>query len=359
MTNTSSQLFKKTVFFFCLLFTSLLFINCSNDDDTPPPTYEFDDKFEDIEDLPEVVDEDLPTPDPDAGKVADSEETLGVVADVKGASTEAEISAETTTSLNNIKAFTEEQPAAVTEAAESLDEAGIDAILDESADLDASLADLETALGEVSTEIAALLPKIQLSTDFEGLMTMAQTKDGIIVELNTSDFISQAQTAPCSEAALESYNAIIADLTAQRDANLAIVEANYTRRQNEADARLETRIAEQATRLEENKAAVKATVISLLEAADNAESFGSTEIASQLRQLALYYAVYARTVLSVWNTAVLEMLEARKVAEKAAAEERRDIRVVEVTASFEAARDEALAIFEDIDSNCHNQGSGN
>jgi len=359
MANTTSQILKRTAFYFCLLFTSLLFVNCSNDDDSPPPTYEFGEKFEDIDDLPEVVDEDLATPESDAGKVAGSEETLGIVLDVMGASEEEEISAETKASLNTIKGFTENQPAAVAEAAESLDEAGVDAILDNSVALDATLADLETALGDVSAEVAALLPTIQLSVDFEGFTVSAQAKAGIIVDLNNRDIVSQAQTGPCYDSARDAYDDKVADLTAQKDANLAIVEANYTRRQSEADARLVTRTTEQATRLEENIAAVKITILSLLEAADNTESFGSTEIASELRQLALYYAVYARTALDEWNTAVIEMLEARKVEENTAAEERRDIRVTEVNASFEAAKAEAQTILNDINNNCHNQGSGN
>jgi hypothetical protein len=361
MTNTSSQILKRTAFYGCLLFTSLLFVNCSNDDvdDSPPPTYEFGEKFEDIDDLPEVVDEDLATPEPDAGKVAGSEETPGIVIDVMGASTEEEVAAETKASLSTIKGFTENQPAAVAEAAESLDEAGVDAILDNSVALDATLADLETALGDVSAAVAALLPTIQLSVDFEGFAVSAHARAGIIVDLNNSDIFSQAQTAPCFEAAQDAFNAVKEDFTAQVDTNLSVVEANYTRRQSEADARLVTRTTEQATRLEANIAAVKITILSLLEAADNAESFGSTEIASELRQLALYYAVYARTALDDWNTAVLEMLEVRKVEEKAAAEERRDIGVTEVTASFDAAIAEAQVIFQTIDSNCHNQGSGN
>lgn len=358
MTNKTSQFLRRTTFYICLLFTSLLLVNCSNDDDTPPPTYEFGEEFEAIDDLPPVDDEELATPDPDAGKVADSEETLAIVADVMGASTEAEVAAETTASLNIINGFTADQPAAVAEVAESLDEAAVDAILDESTELDATLTDLETALGDVSAEIEALLPAIQLSSDFEGMMISASTKGGIVVDFNNADIFSQAQTGPCYDAARDAFDAIIADLTTQRDANLAVVEANYTRRLAEADARLATRITEQASRLEANKEAVKTTTLSLLQAADNAEGF-STEIASQLRQLALYYAVYARTALAEWNTAVLEMLEDRKEEEKAAAEERRDDRVTDVNTSFENARTQALATLSTINNNCHNQGSGN
>lgn len=359
MKNTTSQILKRTTFYSCLLFISLLFINCNNDDDTQPPTYEFGEKFKDIEDLPVVVDEDLATPDPDAGKVAESEKTLAIIPDILGASTEAEVSADTKSSLNTIKAYTASQPIAVVEAAESLGEAGIDAILDQSVALNATLSDLQASLDGVSDEVAALLPNIQLSTDFERSNISAQTKAGIIVDLNDADIFSQAQTGPCHEAARDAYNDIIADLTGQRDANLAIVDANYTRRQSEADARLETRIAVQAILLEDNKTAVKTTILSLLDAAEYAEIFLSMEIASEIRQLTLYYAVYARTALDVWNTAVLEILESFNLEEKAAAEEHRNNLVAQETAFFETTTSEAQAILNGILNNCHNQGSGN
>src|SRR5690606_19509819 len=146
MMNKVPQILRTTTFYFCMLFISLLFVNCSNDDDAAPPTFSFEEEFDDIDDLPEVTDEDPATPDPDAGKVADSEETLALVADIMGAGTEAEVAAETKASLTAVNNFTLTQPAAVAEAAETLDEEAVDAILDLTEDLEGPLADLETAL---------------------------------------------------------------------------------------------------------------------------------------------------------------------------------------------------------------------
>src|SRR5690606_26548601 len=156
------------------------------------------------------------------------EETLAVVADIMGASTEAEVAAETKASLTAVNNFTLTQPAAVAEAANTLDEEAVDAILDLTEDLEGPLATLETALEGVSEEIAVLLPAIELSADFEGMGVTAFTKDGVVVNFNAEDVVAQSQTGPCFDAANAAYQPVLADLTSQRDANIATIDANLT-----------------------------------------------------------------------------------------------------------------------------------
>ncbi|GHA46171.1 hypothetical protein GCM10007103_29080 [Salinimicrobium marinum] len=358
MKTTFIQPVRRALFLSTLVAGSFLLSNCSSDDDAPEPEPTAPD-FEEVADLPPVEDEDPQITEPETGSIEASEETENIVTDVLNAGDTGSISDATKESLREVGEFSQQLPASVQEKAANLDEAAIDAILNQDEELDADLAAVRDQLEDLPEEISKLLPEINFTADLEALKAMGTKTSGN----KTNDFgdldpVSQV-TGSCGELTRAAYDDKIADLTAQMETNLSTIEANYTRRLGEADARYDDRLETQEEHYATNKSDIKATLTDILAAAEKATSIGETALATQLKQLTLLYALDARAALEEWNVLVLELLDNRMEAEKATALEIKETKEDQVAADFETSKDQADEILNEGLANCHNQGSGN
>ena len=145
----------------CLLLFSLVLTNCSKDDE--PKTYEFD-EFKDLDELPALEDADPEFTDPDAGSVEASAETEAVIADLQDGS----VTADTQSKLDATKSFADGLSTSVSDEVQALDTTRVEEILDADS-LDGSLADLESSLDDLPAEVAALLPSINFSADYDAM----------------------------------------------------------------------------------------------------------------------------------------------------------------------------------------------
>ncbi|MCY2687786.1 hypothetical protein [Salinimicrobium sp. TH3] len=352
---------RRVVIFTGMLFMSVLLWNCDTQDLEFIDPYEFvNDDFDGIPDLSEVIDEDPEIVEPEVGTVEKSAETQALISDILNAGATGEISQESKEKLQSVETYTQQLSAAVNEQAQNLTTADIANILDPAQELNADLEQLRESLKSAPASVRALLPKIQLTVDFEDLPgTAAQANAQAQPSYTPFDAFMQTVSGPCADAAYAAYDAKILLLTEQRDANFFIIESNYARRLDEADDRLVERQNAQADRLETIRTEMIDATGDILAAAEEAESLGETETAAQLRQLALLYAVDARTALAEWNGLVLELLEVRMTQEKAQALAIREAKTAEVTTEFLAAKTQADAILQQSLEDCHNQGSGN
>lgn len=346
-----------------LLFSALLW-NCDTQDLEFIDPYEFvNDEFDELPDLSQVVDEDPVIVEPEVGTVEQSAATQSLVNDILNAGSTGEISQESKQKLASVEAYTQQLSATVNEKAQNLTNADIANIFDPTKELSADLEQLRESLKNAPAEIRALLPKIELTVDFDDIMTNStQAKTKSQSNFNPSfpfGTIMQNVSGPCADAAYDAYDEALVDLTGQRDANYFIIESNYARRISEGDSRLVERQEAQAARLETIRSEMVDATEDILAAAVEAESLGETEIATQLRQLALLYAVDARTALAEWNALVLELLEVRMEQEKAEALTIRQTKTAEVDAEFATVKAQADALLQSSLSDCHNQGSGN
>ena len=364
MKTTITRFSRRGFFFGSMLLLSFLLWNCDSQDLEFIDPYEFvNDDFDNIPDLSEVEDEDPVIVEPEVGSVEQSAETQSLVNDILNAGSTGEISQETQEKLEDVQTFTQQLSTAVNEKAQNLTSTEVANILDPSQELDADLEEVRASLANAPAEIKALMPKIQLTVDFDDLPgTPAQASSQAQSTINPGlpfEVFMQNVTGPCADAAYDAYDEKVLVLTEQRDANFFIIESNYARRLDEADDRLITRQNSQAERLQTIRTEMVEATGDILAAADQAESLGETATATQLRQLALLYAVDARSALNEWNTLVLELLDVRLVQEKAQALEIRETKTAQVTAEYEAAVAQADAVLQNSLSNCHNQGSGN
>ncbi|MDX1760563.1 MAG: hypothetical protein R3218_00235 [Christiangramia sp.] len=363
MKTTITRFLRRGVIFCSMLLLSALLWNCDTQDLEFIDPYEFvNDEFDNIPDLPEVVDEDPVIIEPEVGTVEQSAETQSLVNDIINAGSTGELSEESKAKLQNVENYSAQLSASVNEQAKNLTNSDIANILDPTQELNADLEQLREALKNAPAEIRALLPKIQLTVDFDDLPSTTNTATASTTAFdpgNSLDFFMQTVSGPCADAAYDAYDEKLVELTGQRDANFFIIESNYARRISEADARLVERQNAQAERLETIRTQMIDATEDILAAAEEADSIGETEMAAQLRQLALLYAVDARSALNEWNILVLELLQVRMTQEKAEALAIREAKTAEVTAQFTAAKVQADALLQQSLNNCHNQGSGN
>lgn len=356
---------RRGLLYFCLFLGSLFLYNCSEQELEFIDPYEFvNDDFDDVGELPPLVDEDPEFTEPETGTVANSAETVSIVEDVISAEGIADISEETKTQLEAVETFVTGLPNSFEEEAEALDAAGVALILDPSTELSEDLQALAATLDteDIPAGVAALLPEIELSTDLEDILAtaVAATKSPFSpVYTGGSDPVAQGVSGPCVDAAEEAYEEALAERVTARDDQLATIEGNYTRRLAAAEDRLEARLAAQATALAEVKAELAETAVAILAAAAEAEALGDADLAEQLRKLALLYTVKVRVAIAEWNALVIELLTMVYEEELEVIETIREEKIAEVNDAFAAIKAELQKILQDALNACHNQGSGN
>ncbi|GAB2767871.1 hypothetical protein GCM10010465_11370 [Actinomadura fibrosa] len=329
-----------------------MLFNCSTKDLEYIDPYEFvSDDFEDIGEMPPVEDQDPEFTAPALGSVQNSAATQAIITDLGSGG----LSTETQASLTALQNFSATLPAGVAAEAQALTEAQITAIMS-TENFDGELANLESLLDDLPAEIAALLPSIQFTADYTGTASAAAD-----APFNTSFrrlAVAQAVTGPCAEAVQEAYAIVMEELTTTRDAQLASIQANYTRRLTEADARYESRLATLNADYDTYKAELTAVAVDLLQLAVALETT-EPAIADQLKLAALIYAVEASSSLTAWYTAAVNLLEQKRTEEKAAVLTIKEALTATVNANFAALKAEADAALQQALNNCHNQGSGN
>lgn len=338
-----------TIKFFALAIFALLLVNCSNDD--APVVYDFEEDFADLDELPEVEDEDPIITEPDAGKVNNSAETQAIVSDLNSGN----VSAETQTKLNSVDSFV---PAELEDEAQNLDENGVEAILNTTA-FTGDIAALKTALENAPAEIVALLPSIEFSADFQGRERVSERlKSGIVVDFSNKEFFAQSQNAgTCRENANKAYNDAMAAPIAKRDSQLATIAANYTRRLGEAEARHVARQAALDAARADFREDLKQTAVDLITAANDLTATDA-DLAGQIKELALIFTVSASSDLNEWYSAASNLILVIKGEEKAVVVLREETKTAEVLAAFTAIKNTADSKLTSALNKCHNQGSG-
>ena len=349
MKSNFTKFAKRAALYVSVMSLSALMYNCSSDDDGPR-TYDFEEEFENLGELPELVDEDPTFTEPDAGSVEQSTATLAVIADLGDGTA----SADTQASLDAVGAASADLSADATTAIANLDDAKIAEILDATS-LTGAAAEVAAAFDAMPEAVKALLPSVTYSADFNRVMA-ATTKEGLGL-LTKGDFVAQnTPEGPCYTAAQAAYNAAMQSPIANRDAQLAAVQTNYDRRLGEADARFNTREASVAGDYDTYKAEILATAKSILALANAATDATTT---SNLRSLAYFYSVKASVALTEWETEVDALLITITGEEKASLLAVKEQRVASVNAAFDVIKEKADKKLNEAYNNCHNQGGGN
>ncbi|WP_157717368.1 hypothetical protein [Christiangramia echinicola] len=335
-----------------LLVLALAVVNCSKDDDTPT-TYDFEDQFEDLEELPGVEDEDPEITEPDTGKVQESAATANVMADLGDGS--GDVSAETQASLDAVENFGASLSTDAQAEAQSLDATRAEEILNMT-DLDGELAGLEASLDNAPAEILELLPSVDFGADLgtSSVFNEDLFRSGLgAKEVATTN----QQTGPCFEAAKKAYDEAMAPAIAKRQENLEIIDANYQRRLGEAETRAASRQAAVDAARDDYAAYILDTTVALLDLAASVESTNAA-FAANLRTYALLFLVEGSSSLTAWYIAASQKVADKKVAEKTTATSIKTTKTTEVETKFAAIKATADAKLADANRNCHNQGSG-
>lgn len=356
MKTTFTFLKNRAALFLFVLALGLTFTNCSNDDDGAPVTYNFDADFANVGELPGLVDEEPVFTEPNIGKVQNSAETAAIISDLQDG--DGSVSAETQSKLNAVESFTDGLSASIQDKAQNLDAAGIEAILN-ATEFTGDLAALESALENAPAAVLALLPTIEYSSDFNGRMSLTNNqKGGVVMNPTVSDLYSMANTGPCFDAAKSAFEKAKIAPTAAKDGQLVTVDANYTRRLTEADARLAARTTVLATTYTTAQDELKNTAVALLGIADNLESTDAN-LAAQVRLLTLIFAVKASSALTEWNTSVTNLLTVLLAEEKNLVETKKDTVTGIVNSNFADIMAKLNAALNAAFNKCHNQGGGN
>ncbi len=333
------------------LFLSMTFTltNCSNDDDNPPEEYEFSEDFEDIGELPELDDPDPEISEPDLGGVKASAATESVITNLEEGG---DLSAETQASLDAIDAFLTDFSAEVQAEASNLTAERIEEIIN-AASLDEDLASLTN---DIPDNVAALLPTINYSDDFNrSFLANALAKSGI--DLSDKIMMQDVGTGPCFDAAKEAYDDAMEEPIAKRDAQLATIETNYQTRLTAVNTRYDSRQANVDEALGTYKTNAMETAKSILAVANSLED-SEADLSNTLKKYALIYAVNAYKSVEEWYNAASELLIDVKADETAYIESIRNDKEAMVMNAFKTVEDKAKAALKTAYSQCHNQGTG-
>ena len=340
---------QKSFRFFGFALFTLLLVNCSKDDD--PVTFEFD-EFDDLSELPDVEDPDPEFTEPDLGAVEASVETQAMFTDFEDGSGDLD-----DTSKNNLTAvgdFSATLTTNIDAEAQALDEAGIDAILSAS-ELTGDQASLAAELETLPASVAGLFPTLVLSDDYN--RAQEQMKAGIVINDLKLDLMSQSATGPCYDAALAAYTGAMAVPVETRDAQLAVVNTNYTTRVTAADTRYTSRLTLLNTALDGNNVDIKAAALAILTYATSIEG-ADADLAAKLKTFALLYVVKTYTLLSEFKTEATSLLDDTKVTELASVETIKTEKTQLIQSNFDDVKAEADAKLATANGTCHNQGSG-
>ena len=335
-----------------LALAGLFFVNCSKDDDTPP-TYDFEDQFEDLEEMPGVSDEDPEITEPDTGKIEESAKTTAVIADLGDGS--GDLSAETQASLNAVEDFGASLSAEVQAEANSLDAARVDEILNMT-DIDGDLATLEASLDNAPAAVLELLPTVDFGADLgtSSVFITELLKSGLgAKELATT----MQQSGPCYTAAQNAYDEAMAPAIAKRQENLGIIDANYQRRLGEAETRAADRLTAVDAARDSYAEYIKNGTTDLLALAGSIEDTDA-DLAEILRTYALIFVVQGSSSLTTWYASATQKIADKEVAEKQTAENLKIQKTADVEVKFAEIKATADAKLQAAYTNCHNQGSG-
>ena len=336
-----------------LALAGLLFINCSKDDDGPTE-YDFEDQFEELEELETVEDEDPEITEPDTGGLEQSEATTAIIADLGDGS--GDVSAETQASLDAVDTFSNDFSEDVEAEATALDATRVEEILNMS-EFDGALAEVEASLEDAPAEILELLPVIDFGSAVEATSSVQGSAfKGSEFDLDLKNVVSQANgSGPCFEAAQDAYDEAMAPAIAKRQENLDVIEANYQRRVGEAETRAADRQEVVNASYETFYDAILDATVNLLNYADAIEDTAPSQ-ATVIRKSALNYIVQATKNLNAWYVSASQLVDQFEAAEKERAEELKEQRTAQVEANFAEIKAEADAILQAAYADCHNQG---
>ncbi|GAA4313777.1 hypothetical protein GCM10023115_29530 [Pontixanthobacter gangjinensis] len=334
--------------FFSLALAGLLLVNCSKDDDNPPE-YDFEDQFEDLDELPDVDDPDPEITEPNTGKVEESAAKQDLTNDLADGG---DLSTETEQSLEAVGDFSETLSLENQQAAADLTSEKIEEIFN-AEELSSDLQDLEAALENAPAEVLNLLPVIDLGDN----LVVTEGSSVVQNDFTRGKASTKQQTSGCEAAAQAAYEKAMADPIAKHEENLGIIEANYVRRVGEAELRADNRLEALNQTYEDYKSQFQAAAIQLLELAD---SYADTnpDIAEEIRELALIFTVSSRQALKEWYAAGVSTINQKEILEVQTAEEIRDEKLEIENANFEAIKEEAQNKLQAALNECHDQGSG-
>lgn len=361
MKTNFNNSWRKSLFFAFLILTSITLYNCSNDDDNPGPDPIDPDvvekEFEEgVDELPELDDPDITFEEPDfSAEVSTSAATTAILADIDGATSMDDLTAETKEVLNKLEAAAPSLPPAAITKANELTEADIEAILD----LDQDLTDIDAAaiLAALPDDIKALLPEVSFDFTTSAATAAVANKGGVEV-LNAGvelDPVAQAVDAPCEDVYNDAYDAIIATRQQTRDAQLATISTNLQTRLDAAQARFDARTETLNNSEDEFAAAIEAIANEFLTAA---QEDGLDVAEEELRLMAFLVAVQGRMQLQTWYEAAEQVIAEAMTTEEAIIEARAEEKEATVRANYQISAEQARDILVAGIAACHNQGSG-
>ncbi|MBD8490051.1 hypothetical protein IFO69_14940 [Echinicola sp. CAU 1574] len=345
---------------FSLTLIVLLWTSCGKKDLETLDPYDYQSKkFEAVTDIPVVEDPDPEVIEPNIGGIENSPLTLAAITNLETANSEAEINAQTSSNLDLVFNFSDGLSAEFKSAANSIDAAGLERILDLDQELDEAYDELISALDQAPEEVLAVLPSMTLGEGAgEGnrLKMVGGSTEGIWEEL--SNFRITALTDACSDAANQAYDNKIMSLDHQRDSVIAVLDENYGRRVREADERFTTRLSLFDTHYESQEEELRNVVNRLFGLINKMDGF-SVVLGQTMRYYAVMYAVQGRLILQVYGDQVMELLEESRDQEKATVLGLYEMRTEELAGYYEERINQSNEILERSLKTCHDQGGGN
>lgn len=355
-----------------------LFLRCSTSELDSIDPFEFvTEEFDDIPDVVEVAD-----PEPEVAEVRSGEvKNLEVVSELTTAIIQAvesggelELAEETNQAIKNVETVTNSVLTAALESddqeqldevLENFDEDEVEALLSEETVLSEAQSKLAKAFEE-STEletVSSLFPQIVLSDDFLILDEEFPEDFDLTLEVLRKDFGSSMRmltlVGPCAESANSAYEAAVATLDEQRDANIAVIEGNYQRRLGDADTRLEKRNDDLDLEVRTTLASIRSNVDIIIATSRRTAELGDEERARELRAYAVMYCYTSRAEVFSWLVSAREMIRRFRIKEVGEVTDIRNERLAEVTANYNRSLAAANAAREEALGSCHNQGAVN
>jgi hypothetical protein len=346
----------------CAIF---FFIGCASQDLEFLRPYQFiNNDFEDVADLPPLVEEEPEIEQPAESEIKEPEVASQISNDLEGAESDEDIDEETVAVLSQVSNFVEDQEdgqeEAVASAAEALDEEEVDAVLNEDAELDEAILAVANAAAE-SDQIGDLFPTLDFP-EFEIPDGFESGRVKLIDETkftNVDDFLRIEQlVGPCADAANTAYNNALGALNNQRTTLTNTARENHARRLAEAESRFTARNNAALVNYRQSLTILNVFISNYIRNANNIARF-NPRLASNLRYYALLYLYRTRFLLDqqlALNNLYLSTLRFNEIS---TANSLLNQSLTTITNNYNTTLATLDTTLRNSLNNCHNQGTGN
>jgi hypothetical protein len=350
-----------------VLFLSLLammFLRCDTKELDFMQPYQFvNDDFDNVGELPPVIEPEPVIEEPELPQVVEPEEAQTLFNDVDDAEDEGDLEESSITILEKVAEFVfaepEESSENVQEQANNLSEDEISEFFDENFEISADL--LEVAENaKQNADIGLLFPGLNIPLDLEDFDFDAR-KD-FNTTLHKELFLANLRTAtlvgPCADAARTAYQSAISRLETTRNTQLATAETNYQNRLNLAQQRLGSRNAASLSLFQERLREGQLIISRFLRAANSLSRF-NVRLASFYRYYAFIYMINLREVYGRSYTLSLLANQNAFNREISDALVLRNQSITTINTNYNTELVSINNVLQAALNTCHNQGAGN